>query len=243
VADAINLDLEIETVGMGAKQREVARIYLASAVTYTRGEAAPTLTANCPSYTSFEREIERLREELSDALETARVHFDGPNASARDRQGTPREASGPEQVAASAKAHIDATLTVADAMTRDVKTVHRNDSLARADELMKRGAFRHVVVLDEENTVVGVISHRDIFFGALAWSMGQGKGGHERALEAYVIKEVMRPTVQTVESTTQLSEAAAAMIAGKIGCLPVVEGGRLVGILTEGDFLALLAVA
>jgi hypothetical protein len=82
---------------------------------------------------------------------------------------------------------------------------------------------------------------RDIFFGALAWSLGQGETAHRRALEACQVKEVMPPDVVTTTPDTPLSEAASLMSERKLGCLPVPQGDTLVGILTEGDFLALRA--
>ena len=119
----------------------------------------------------------------------------------------------------------------------------RNDKLAVADKLMKEGQFRHVVALDEEGRVVGVVSHRDLFYGALAWSTGQGTFAHGHALDTVLVKEVMHTDPFTVAPGAKLAEAAVTMMDGKIGCLPVVDGEELVGILTEGDFLALLVPA
>jgi CBS domain-containing protein len=84
------------------------------------------------------------------------------------------------------------------------------------------------------------LSHRNIFYGALAWSLGHGTLAHEKALESFTVKDVMESDVVTVHPDSALSEAAATMMERKIGCLPVVESHRLVGILTEGDFLAML---
>jgi CBS domain-containing protein len=129
---------------------------------------------------------------------------------------------------------------VADVMTRDVHTLGPNDRLALAEELMKQGRFRHVVVVDD-GRVVGVVSQRDIFHGALAWSLGQGRRAHETLLASSAVKDVMASNVVTVDPQAVLAEAAALLRDHKIGCLPVVAGDELVGILTEGDFLALLA--
>ncbi len=137
---------------------------------------------------------------------------------------------------------LETALRVGDVMTREVKTVQRNDRISVAEELMKVGRFRHVVVLDEDDRVAGVISQRDIFYGALAWTIGQGRAAHEKALESYPVKDVMQTNVVTVDPELSLGDAARMLIERKIGCLPVVEGDNLVGILTEGDFLALLAV-
>jgi CBS domain-containing membrane protein len=133
--------------------------------------------------------------------------------------------------------------SVADLMTRDVRTVGANDPVAAAKALMDSGGFRHVVVVDEEGAIEGVLSHRDLFFGPLAWSIGQGQAAYEKLLNASRVKDVTHGDVATIDATAPLQEAATLMRERKIGCLPVVEGDRLVGVLTEGDFVELVAQA
>jgi len=55
------------------------------------------------------------------------------------------------------------------------------------------------------------------------------------------VKEVMTTDVITTRPDMALAEAAKTMLERKMGCLPVMDGGRLVGILTESDFVALVA--
>ncbi len=75
----------------------------------------------------------------------------------------------------------------------------------------------------------------------MAWSIGYGRKAHEQLLATTPVKNVMASDVVTVDRDSPLAEAAALFREHKIGCLPVVAGDALVGILTEGDFLALLA--
>lgn len=126
-------------------------------------------------------------------------------------------------------------------MTRRVMTLHRNDKLSLARELMDVGRFRHVVVLGEEDQVAGIVSRQDIYYGALAWSMGLSESVHDKTMSLTTAKAVMRSEVITTAPETPLSEAAQLMVEHKIGCLPVLKGVTLVGILTEGDLLALMA--
>jgi hypothetical protein len=79
--------------------------------------------------------------------------------------------------------------------------------------------------------------------GALSWSMGHGKRERDTALESFPVKQVMQTNVVSVDPEMPLAEAAGLMIETKIGCLPVLDGEELVGILTETDFLGLLAPA
>jgi CBS domain-containing protein len=129
-------------------------------------------------------------------------------------------------------------------MTRDVRTLKPNDKILIAEELMKVGRFRHIVVVDEAGgEVVGVLSHSDICFNALAWSLGEGRTAHDRLLGTLPVKQVMQNSVLTVRPDAPLSEAARTMAENQISCLPVIDSGRLVGILTAGDFLAMVTGA
>lgn len=228
-----SLDFELDRVGRDDHAQDVARIFVSQAQSFTRHTGAPVLTADCASLVTFEREVERLKGELDGALDAARTHFEGSAPAQASAEPTPEPDT--------ERTYVDLGLRVEDVMTRAVKTVGRNDHLTLVDELMKVGHFRHVVVLDEDGKLAGVVSHRDIFLGALAWSMGQAARAHDRVLATTPAKEVMQSDPVTVDPSTLLTEAATLMAEHKIGCLPVVRGEDLVGILTEGDFLALLS--
>ena len=133
------------------------------------------------------------------------------------------------------------SLTVGDVMSREVHTLGRNDQLSIADDLIQQQRIRHLPVLDEGGELVGILSQRDLFRGALAKALGYGSSQQEKMLAMLVVKEVMTTEVLTAGPDTPLSEAAAVMQKNKIGSLPVVQGGKLVGIVTEGDFVALAA--
>ena len=232
----INIDLNVDQVGPHDRRETVARLVMVRACGFTRDGGTPTITNDCATYRAFEGEAQRLKAEIDDALARARVHFEGRKAA---DVAVKREPARVEATAA-AKPHIETRLKVGDVMTRKVSTLKRNDRLSVADELMKLGGFRHVVVLDEAGAVAGVVSRRDIFHGALAWSLGQGKAAHQKSLASYPVKQVMTTGVVTVAPDLELRQAAALMTEKKIGCLPVVDETKLVGILTEGDFLAIL---
>jgi CBS domain-containing protein len=122
-------------------------------------------------------------------------------------------------------------------MTPAVETLGRNDALTLADDLMRQRRIRHLLVLDEEGALCGVVSQRDLFRGALARALGYGESAQRKLLGTLVVKEVMTTEVVTVGPDAPLGEAARLMLEHQIGCLPVVEGERLVGILTESDFV------
>jgi CBS domain-containing protein len=126
-------------------------------------------------------------------------------------------------------------------MTREVATLQRNDKLSIADNVMQLGRIRHLPVIDEDGELVGIVSQRDLFRGALVRAFGYGSSAQKRVMNTIVVKEVMATGVQTATPDMPLKEAARLMSEKKIGCLPVVDDGKLVGIVTEGDFVAFLA--
>jgi CBS domain-containing protein len=133
-------------------------------------------------------------------------------------------------------------LKVKDLMSKDVTTLKRNERLTLADDLMNLGRIRHLPVVDDEGeTLIGIVTQRDLFRGALAQSIGYGAHARRKLLDTLVVKEVMTTDPTTTTPETPLADAARVLMEQKIGCLPVVENGHLVGILTEGDFVSLYA--
>ena len=125
---------------------------------------------------------------------------------------------------------------VRDLMSRPVKTLERNDLLSVADSAMRNERIRHLPVLDN-GRLVGIVSQRDLFLSALVRALGHGT----MALRLIVVKEVMTEDVVTTTPETPIAAAAQMMVDRKIGCLPVVEGNALVGILSESDIVSAVA--
>jgi acetoin utilization protein AcuB len=239
MSEARNLVLDLDAGDGRRGSATRARIAVGEAWAFTRHGGAPIVSRDCTTLAALEREVARLQGELADALAEARERLAGPGT---PKAGHAREHAATGETGARRLPALDASLRVSDVMTRQVRTLGPNDRLAVADELMKQGRFRHVVIV-EDGRVAGVVSRRDVFHGALAWSLGQGKKAHETLLATTPAKEVMASDVVTIDPEAKLAEAAALMRERQVGCLPVVAGDQLVGILTEGDFLALLAPA
>ena len=132
-------------------------------------------------------------------------------------------------------------LAVRDVMSSEVQTLGRNDQLSIADDVMRQTRIRHLPVLDEDGGLAGIVSQRDLFRGAVVKALGYGSGQQTKMLEMLLVKEVMTNEVVTTTPDATLQEAASVMLQRKIGCLPVQEAGKLVGILTESDFVRLVA--
>jgi acetoin utilization protein AcuB len=108
-------------------------------------------------------------------------------------------------------------------MTYGATTVSSHDSLRTAATLMESGGFRRVPVVDEDQ-LVGIVSDRDI-------------RAHSGYLDSTKVTAAMTSDPKTVTPRMSVEDAARLMIAHKIGGLPVVEDGKLVGILTTTDVL------
>jgi CBS domain-containing membrane protein len=131
------------------------------------------------------------------------------------------------------------TKRVRDIMTRDVVTVNQNDKLASADDVMRLGRVRHLPVVDDDGALAGIVSQRDLFHGGLLRALGYGTHARGQVLELLWVKDAMHNEVVTTTPDTPLADAARLMLDRKIGCLVVVENGKIVGILTEADFVKL----
>lgn len=120
-------------------------------------------------------------------------------------------------------------MLVREIMHREPLTVAPDASLEAAYAVMSRERFRHLPVL-ESGRLVGVVTDRDL---RLATS---GLAPTPFAPDARV-SEVMSRPVQTAHPLDPVESAARTMREQKIGCLPVVDGERLVGIVTGIDIL------
>jgi CBS domain-containing protein len=117
-------------------------------------------------------------------------------------------------------------------MTSDLFTVGPDDGVELVANLMKWKRIRHVPVEDGEHRLVGVVSQRTLVTAIAERAADFGKG-------PIPVREVMRTDLVTVTPETSTLEAIALMKRHKVGSLPVLNAGRLVGIVTESDFLSI----
>lgn len=131
-------------------------------------------------------------------------------------------------------------MKVRDLMTKDVETVGRNDELTLADDIMKGKRVRHLPVM-EEGRLVGILTQRDLFHAAMSNALGFGEKARKEFLTTVVVKEAMTDEVVTIEPDADVKDAARKMLEHKVGCLPVLDEGKLVGLLSETDLLRFVA--
>ena len=131
-------------------------------------------------------------------------------------------------------------MRVCDLMTEQVVVIDQGDSLKVAEDLMKWKHVRHLPVVDADGQLVGLVTHRDLLRACVSSIADISRREQDLLLRGVPIREVMRTEMFTVEPETNVRIAAEMMLDHKIGCVLVVEGRKLVGILTEADFVRYL---
>jgi len=115
-------------------------------------------------------------------------------------------------------------------------TLKSDDTLDLANDVISLGRIRHIPIV-ESGKLVGVLSERDLIGTAASEIFGLKQRTKSALLKTTLIKSVMKKRVITVEPDTAIKDAAHLMAERKIGCLPVVSEGTLVGLVTTTDVL------
>jgi acetoin utilization protein AcuB len=129
---------------------------------------------------------------------------------------------------------------VRDVMTPDPLTVVPDATVRSAIGLLREKGIQHLPVIDDAGRLVGMLTDRDLRHAALVPALAEHLTWEHRRLKALRVRDVMTWTVVTTDPDVTVVQAGWTMFQRRIGSLPVVEGGRLVGILTEHDVLQAL---
>lgn len=128
-------------------------------------------------------------------------------------------------------------LKVQDLMTERVFSVHPNDTLDKVYEMMNEENVRHVPVINMEQELEGIVSQRDLTHAILHGDTELPYAELQELLKSTKVHEIMTTDAESIDPLEKATEAGMIMLENKFGCLPVVSGTRLVGILTESDFI------
>jgi CBS domain-containing protein len=115
-------------------------------------------------------------------------------------------------------------------------TLKPEDTLNLANDIISLGRIRHIPVV-EDGRLLGLLSERDLMGAAATTIFGLKQKSKSALLESVLIKDVMKKKVITVTSDTKVADAAHLMADKKIGCVPVMSNGTLVGLVTTTDIL------
>lgn len=126
-------------------------------------------------------------------------------------------------------------------MKSDPVTIGPNASFYEAENLIRSKGIRHLPVADENRELMGLLTDRDIREAGPSDASGLSIREMHYLLGKLQVKGIMKPLNKliTVRSDTIVERGAQLMYEHKIGCLPVVEDGKLIGIITETDILEL----
>ena len=119
-------------------------------------------------------------------------------------------------------------------MTTELFTVHPSDSVKKARKLIQEHRIRHLPVVDENEQLVGLVTQTDLF--AAADSFLRDKEDRLQ-VRSFPVSDIMVTDISTVTDETSLRQAATFIEKNRIGCLPVLRDGKLVGIVTDTDFV------
>jgi len=129
---------------------------------------------------------------------------------------------------------------VSDWMTKKVYTVTPDDNISTAIKLLKEKKIKHLPVVKNDATIVGILSDRDI----KDYTPSKATTFEIRELNYILfttkVKEIMVKKVITAPPNMAIEEAAMIMYDNTIGCLPVVENHKLVGIISDKDLFRVL---
>ena len=124
-------------------------------------------------------------------------------------------------------------------MSPTLITVETRTSLRQAQRILDQYKIRHLFVMDGKR-LVGIVTDRDLRKAAPSSKSPLTTHEREEFMDELKVVEVMSRKLITASPTTTVREAAKVMVHEKIGCLPVVDGHTLVGIVTETDLLEIL---
>lgn len=131
--------------------------------------------------------------------------------------------------------------TVDSVMTKAPVTVKAGDSLLAATRVLKEKGFKHLPVLDGNGALVGVVTDRDLKRASASDATTLEVHELLYLLDKLKIEQVMTRKPVSVGPQETVQGAAKLMVDKKIGCLPVVDNGKVAGIVTKDDLLRLVA--
>lgn len=130
-------------------------------------------------------------------------------------------------------------LKVRDIMSTDLVTLKEDDDLGLAENVMRFGRIRHLPVVTS-GKLVGLVTHRDILRAQISSLADLPLAERNEIKLSIPAREIMKKDVETISPDETVLGAAKILKENKYGCLPVVNSNKLIGIITEADFIDLV---
>ncbi|HBV42254.1 MAG TPA: hypothetical protein DEB43_06395 [Desulfovibrio sp.] len=128
-------------------------------------------------------------------------------------------------------------LSVQNYMTDSVYTIKPTDSLHDVKQLMEGAQIRHAPVVNSDGRFCGLVTHRDLLNHTISQLADIDEQTKTEINQAILVKDIMQTDIVCAAPELSIAEAGNLLLKLKYGCLPVVVGDILVGILTEADFI------
>jgi acetoin utilization protein AcuB len=131
-------------------------------------------------------------------------------------------------------------MLVKDRMTPNPIVGRPDMPVTEVQEIMREKKFRHMPILDEEGNLVGLVTQRSLLHALPSDVSGFSRFEISYLLSKIRAKDVMTTEVITIDEDISIEEAAQIMADEKIGCLPVCDGAKMVGIITDNDLFGIM---
>jgi len=122
-------------------------------------------------------------------------------------------------------------------MTSEPYTLRETDSLSDARKIMTEMHIRHIPITDDDKHLLGLVTQRDVLAATAPASKQQTKSAPHEGDSDIKLSDIMVRDVSVIHRTDSLRQAALYIQSHKYGCLPVLSVDRLVGIITDSDFI------
>lgn len=133
-------------------------------------------------------------------------------------------------------------MNVSDIMTANPITLHQDQSLRTALEIMTTHGIHHLPILNAERQLVGIVTRRDCRAALKAPSILQENWKDDDRITRMPVRAIMTPAPIVIEPDADADDAVSLMLAHHVSCLPVVRSETLVGIVTTSDILVAFRV-
>ena len=126
-------------------------------------------------------------------------------------------------------------ITIDELMTANPYTLRENDTLEDARRIMTERHIRHIPITDDNHHLLGLVTQRDVLEATDPGSKQQAN--RVSPSDNIKLSDIMIRNVSVVHQSESVRQAAIFLRSHKFGCLPVVSNDRLVGIITDSDFI------
>ncbi len=130
-------------------------------------------------------------------------------------------------------------ITVTELMMDQLYTLKPTNTVHQARDLMLDKQIRHIPIVDNSGKFIGLLTKRDILAASISSLAEINNTEREELEDGIPIAEIMITDVVVAQEDASLLNAAQHLLDQKHGCLPIFRGDKLVGILTESDFVRL----